>query len=143
MKKEKLRPIWNKIYMNLAKSLALRSSCARAHVGCVVVSSDNTRVLSVGYNGNYQGGPNCCDTDKPGACGCIHAEANALIKLDYNVECSKTLYTTCAPCIMCAKMIINAGIDDVIYLDEYRDRTGLNLLEDLYFKNKIKVDRFV
>jgi len=123
-----LRPSFESIWMNLAVTLAKRSTCKRAHVGSVVVSEDNQRVLAIGYNGNYKGGPNHCDSDEPGLCGCLHSEENSLIKLNYNDSSRKKIYTTTSPCVQCAKRIINASIDEVIYLNEYRKTEGLELL---------------
>lgn len=115
--------------MRLAIDLSNRSTCARRHVGCVIVSSDNQRVLAIGYNGSWKGGPNACDSTEPGNCGDLHAEENALIKLDYNDPVSKKMYTTTMPCLMCAKRIINSGIGEVIYLEAYRNTEGVELLE--------------
>lgn len=123
------RPTFDDVYMNLAMMLAKRSTCLRASVGCVVASEDGQRVLSVGYNGNYRGGANCCDSSEPGACGCLHAEDNALIKLDFNDPVEKILYTTTSPCLMCAKRIINSGITKVRYLNAYRKTEGIELLQ--------------
>jgi len=120
--------------------LSDRSTCKRASVGCVITSWDYNRVLSIGYNGNYKGGPNVCDSDEVGGCGCLHAEENAIIKLDYNDHSRKRLYVTCSPCLMCAKRVINAGIEQVVYEQSYRKTDGLDLLG----KNSIeiiKVDR--
>ena len=122
------RPSFDSIYLRLAVDLAQRSTCARRHVGCVIVSEDNQRVLSIGYNGSWKGGPNECDSSEPGKCGCLHGEENALIKLDYNDPVSKKIYTTTMPCVMCAKRIINAGIKEVIYLEEYRNKEGIEVL---------------
>jgi len=97
-------------------------------VGCVIVSDDNTQVLSIGYNGNYKGGTNEADSDIPGESGLIHAEVNALLKMDYNNRKPKVMYITLSPCLMCAKAIINAGVSRVYYLDEYRDKSGVELL---------------
>ena len=123
------RPTFDEIYMDLAIDLSKRSTCSRRHVGCVIVSTDNQRVLAIGYNGSWRGGPNECDSETPGNCGCLHAEENALIKLDYNDHADKKIYTTTMPCIMCAKRIINSGIKQVIYFEEYRNREGVDLLE--------------
>ena len=122
------RPTYGRIYMDFARSLARRSTCRRAQVGCVVVSADNHRVLAIGYNGNYRGGPNDCDSSEPGRCGCLHAEDNCLLKMDYNDPARKVLYTTTSPCNYCAKRIINAGISFVYYGILYRDRQGLDIL---------------
>jgi len=122
------RICWDELYMEFAHMLAKRSTCARASVGCVVVSWDYNQVLAIGYNGNYKGGPNVCDSTEPGNCGCTHSETNCLIKLDYNNPTKKRLYTTTSPCIPCAKQIINANIDVVYYDVCYRDASGLHLL---------------
>lgn len=114
--------------MRTALTLAERSYDPRYKVGAVIVSEDNTQVLSVGYNGNHAGGPNSVESSEPGQSGMIHAEINALIKLDYNNPKKKKLYLTLSPCRMCAKSIVNAGIQKVLYQEEYRDRTGLEIL---------------
>lgn len=80
------------------------------------------------------GGPNCRESDAPGDSGFIHAEVNSLIKLDFNSPKRKKMYVSLSPCRMCAKAIINARIDEVIYIDEYRDRSGLELLREMGVK---------
>lgn len=122
------RPDWDTVFQSFSILLAARSTCDRTLVGCVVVSSDNTRVLAMGYNGNYSGGPNGCDSSEPGKCGCIHAEINALLKLDYHDRSDKIMYVTMSPCVPCAKAIINSGIKEVVYMDEYRTTEGLDVL---------------
>ena len=97
-------------------------------MGAVIVTSDNTRVLAIGYNGNHSGGPNEPESLEPCKSGFIHAEINALLKLDYNNPQYKIMYVTLSPCRMCAKAIINAGISEVVYIEEYRDTTSLELL---------------
>lgn len=133
-----IRLAWDRIWMDLAVSLAKRSTCSRAQVGCVIVSWDNTRVLSVGYNGNARGFPNACDLDTPGSCGCLHAEENACIKMDFSDCTAKVMYTTVSPCLMCAKRIINAGIQEVVYHDPYRLPLGIEMLE----KSAVTVRQF-
>jgi dCMP deaminase len=115
--------------MSMAETIAQRSYDPRHRVGAVVVSGDNAQVLALGYNGNYAGGPNHVESAEPGRSGMIHAEINALLKLDYNNPKSKVMYLTLSPCRQCAKCIINAGIDEVVYGDEYRDPSGLELLK--------------
>lgn len=122
------RPTWDDVWIRTAAIIAERSYDPRHKVGCVVVSEDNTQVLAVGYNGNYSGGPNSVESDLPGESGMLHAEINALLKLDYNNPKKKKLYVTLSPCRMCAKAIVNAGIDEVIYRDEYRDTSSLDIL---------------
>lgn len=123
------RPSWNEVWISFSKLIAERSHHETYKVGAVIVTSDNTQVLSVGYNGNAAGLPNEVDSDVPGESGLIHAEINALIKLDYNNYKDKKMYLTLSPCSHCAKCIINAGIKEVYYLEDYRDDTGIKLLE--------------
>jgi len=66
----------------------------------------------------------------------IHAEINALLKMDYNNPKKKKMYVTLSPCRMCAKAIINAGIDEVYYMVEYRDTSGVDLLTSTGIKTK-------
>ena len=126
---KKSRPTWDEIWMEFARSISRRSYDPRHRVGAVIVTDDNTQVLAVGYNGNYAGGPNEVESDAPGESGMIHAEINALLKMDYNNPKRKIMYVTLSPCKMCAKAVINAGISEVIYDEAYRDDTGVRLLE--------------
>ena len=126
--RNKDRPKWDEIWLRFAYIIAERSYDPRHQVGAVVVTDDNTQVLAVGYNGNYTGGPNEVESDTPGESGMLHAEINALLKMDYNNPKRKRLYLTLSPCRMCAKAIINAGIDEVLYSEEYRDTSGVELL---------------
>ena len=114
--------------MGVSHIIAMRSVDPRYKVGAVIVNQDGTQVLSVGYNGDYRGGPNVVESEEPGESGMIHAEINALIKLDYNYPQRKVMYLTMSPCKMCAKSIVNAGIAEVVYDDEYRDPSGLEIL---------------
>ena len=91
------RPSWDEVWMDVAYKIAERSVDNRLKVGTVVVTDDNTQVLSVGYNGNYAGGPNTSESNEPGCSGLIHAEINALLKLDYNNPKDKKLYVTHFP----------------------------------------------
>ena len=125
-----VRPSWDEVWLETAALISQRSYDPRHQVGTVVVSEDNTQVLAVGYNGNYAGGPNEVESTIPGESGMIHAEINALLKLDYNNPKKKKLYVTLSPCRMCAKAIVNSGIDEVIYSEEYRDTSGLDVLRD-------------
>ena len=118
---------WDFIWMNLAKSVGTRSTCRvpNRQVGCVIVSDDNTKVLAIGYNGSAKGDDNSCEYDgnqrKIGdsRCTCVHAEQNALVKLDTSNPCKKRMYLTLSPCSLCYKLIVNAGITEVIYDEEY------------------------
>lgn len=115
--------------MRLAIDIARRSHSERNQVGAVIVDGDNTSVLGIGYNGIEAGGPNEVDSNEPGKEGTIHAEANALLKFNFRDPCVKKMYVTLSPCVVCARMIVNAGISEVIYKDAYRDDSGLALLE--------------
>ena len=114
------------ILMNMAQLTSTRSTCSRLQVGSIVTDKSLTRILSWGYNGNYSGGPNACDSEEIGNCGCIHSENNALIKCTY--EPDRVLFVTVQPCINCAKLIINSGINKVFYRKEYRITDGIKLL---------------
>lgn len=122
------RPSWHRTWMDIAKLVAERSYDPRLKVGTIIVSDDNTRLLSLGYNGNYRGGPHRPDSDDPGQSGFIHAEVNALVKCDYNFNRKKIMYLTHSPCVQCAKLIVNANIAEVIYDAQYRDISGLTIL---------------
>lgn len=135
--KRKSKGIYNRIskeeiYMTWALISSERSTCKRLKVGAVIVDRDLRRVLSWGYNGNYAGGKNTCDSDEPGKCGCIHSEINALISA--SKEKGMIMFVTDSPCLNCAKCIINAGIEILYYRREYRNKDGINLL-----RSKIKV----
>jgi dCMP deaminase len=123
-----MRPSWPETWMTIAKTISERSYDPRLKVGAIVVSEDNTQMLSVGYNGNYKGGSHEHESSEPGASGFIHAEVNALVKCDYNFSKKKHMYVTHSPCRACAKLIINAEISRVIYGLEYRDTSGIELL---------------
>ena len=123
-----MRPSWDDVWSSFATTISKRSIDPCFKVGAVVVTEDNTQVLSVGYNGDQAGGSNEVESLEPGQSGCIHAEINALIKLDYNNPKKKKMYVTLSPCKMCAKAIVNANINEVVYLEKYRDESGLLLL---------------
>jgi dCMP deaminase len=114
--------------MQVAWTIAARSYDPRLRVGAIIVSEDNTTMLSVGYNGNYKGGPHVHESAEPGKSGFIHAELNALVKCDYNFPKRKHMYVTHSPCRDCAKLIINAEIARVVYQWQYRDTTGIDIL---------------
>lgn len=132
---------WDTIWMNLAKDIATRSTCLipNRQIGCVIVSNDNTKVLSIGYNGSAKGDDNSCDYDSDqkkmgdSRCTCVHAEMNALVKLDTSNPIGKKMYLTTSPCSLCYKLIVNAGIEEVIYVTEYSS-TVLSSLKSLGVK---------
>ena len=121
------RPGWDFIWMTFAKLIAERSCDSKYKVGVVIVTEDNTQVLSIGYNGDQKGGKNKRDSHETGKSGFIHAEVNALIKCDYNNPKKKIMYVTLSPCPICAKCIVNAGVEEVVWLEHYSDE-GLEIL---------------
>ena len=124
------RATWDEVWTETAKIISKRSIDPRYQVGAVIVTDDNTQVLSIGYNGDHRGGPNRVESIEPGCSGFLHAEINALIKCDFNNSKGKKMYLTLSPCRQCAKAIINGGIKEVIYSEEYRDKSGIILLQE-------------
>ena len=122
------RPSWPETWMSIAHEVSKRSYDPQLKVGAIIVSEDNTRMLSIGYNGNYKGGPNERESQEPGQGGLIHAEMNALVKCDFNFSKKKHMYLTHSPCRQCAKLIVNAEITKVIYDKLYRDSSGIEIL---------------
>ena len=125
------RPDWDTYFMEIAQVVARRANCRRRKVAAVIVSDH--RIISTGYNGTPRGVKNCCDggcarcaSDTPSGSGladciCSHAEENAIVQAAYHGIRVKdsSIYVTITPCLMCAKMIINAGIREVIYGGDY------------------------
>lgn len=135
------------VYMNIAKQVASLSYCVRSKVGAVLVKDGN--IISMGYNGTPKGMDNCCEevleddgvesifvTKKE----VLHAEMNAILKAAKtgNSVDGSTLYITLMPCVDCAKYLLQSGIKRVVYLDDYRDTAGVELLCKF-----IKVDKYV
>ncbi len=123
------RPSFQKIYLDLAYTLAERSTCHRLQVGTVITSTDFRKVLAVGYNGNATGLHNGCDREEPGNCGCLHSEENAVINCDAPRQIEKIVFVTHLPCIQCAKRLINLGsVKKVYYGQDYRIKDSIELL---------------
>jgi deoxycytidylate deaminase len=104
--------------LEIAAVVAKRSTCSRLQVGAVLTDL-RMEQLWVGYNGGPKGGANECRWDTPGACGCLHAEINAIIKSPGGVE--KMAFLTCSPCPACAVALVNAHVLEVHYTEEYRE----------------------
>lgn len=128
------RPSWDQVWSDVVFNISRRSPDPSFKVAAIVVTDDNTQLLSLGYNGDHAGGPNCRESENPGDSGFIHAEVNALIKLDFNSPKRKKMYVSLSPCKMCAKAIINARIDEVVYINQYRDLSGVELLQNAGIK---------
>lgn len=126
------RPSFQEIYLELAFSLARRSTCSRLKVGTVITSTDFRKVLAVGYNGNATGLHNSCDRDEPGNCGCLHSEENAVINCDSPRSVEKFVFVTHLPCVACAKRFINLGnVKKIFYAVDYRKQDSLGLFEQV------------
>lgn len=128
MKKERLTR--EEIYLAFAQLWSMRSVCKRFQVGAVLTDTRMRTVLGVGYNGPARGLPHDrCRKDKPGECGCIHAEMNAIAgSISKNED--KILFVTVTPCEMCAQLIIQHGVICVHVLGDYRDPSGVSLLRE-------------
>ncbi len=135
--------------MDLAVSLAKRSHCVKAQVGAVL--TNETRIISIGYNGPPAGTHNCdedfgqtgCPRDSKGSCSlALHAEQNAILYAAKNgakVEDS-TLYVTLSPCIACARVIYSMKIRKVVYLDSYAKYKGIPSDEGVDFLRQFGVE---
>ncbi|MEE8349160.1 MAG: deaminase [Acidobacteriota bacterium] len=137
------RPDWDEYFMKMAKVASLRSNCVKRKVAAVIIR--DKRVISTGYNGTprgtrncFEGGcPRCNDLADSGTrleeCLCSHGEENAITQAAFHGVSVKdgTLYTTFAPCLTCTKMIINAGILEVVYNQDYPlNETSFKLLQE-------------
>ena len=121
---------YDRAYMKMALEWAKLSHCTRKQVGALLVKDG--MIISDGYNGTPTGFPNDCE-DEHGATHwyVLHAEANAIMKVarSTNNACDATLYLTHSPCKDCSKLVLQAGIKRLVYLDHYKDTSGLDLLE--------------
>lgn len=136
------RPSWDEYFMTLANQVSTRTTCTRRAVGAVIVK-DN-RILTTGYNGVPSGMEHCgivgCLREKLGVpsgqrqeiCRGLHAEQNAIIQAArYGIDISGAkIYINTQPCVTCAKMLINAGITEIIYENPYPDELSLGMLDE-------------
>ena len=140
---KRVRPSWDRYFMDIAHVAASRSNCSRRQVAAVVVR--DRQIISTGYNGTPRGIQNCCSGGCPRCnsnapsgthleeCLCSHGEENAIVQAAYHGISIKdaTLYTTFSPCLLCAKMIINGGIREVVYNEKYTiDGTASRILAE-------------
>ena len=123
------RPSWNEYFKNIVLTTASRSSCNRLHVGCILVK-DN-RIISQGYNGFLSGHPHESIIVHNHEIATIHAEQNAIIDCaKRGVNCNNSIaYITHFPCLNCLKMLVQAGIEKIYYIDDYKnDYENINKL---------------
>lgn len=128
----------DKVFINIAKEVSTLSHCSRSKVGAVIELYGN--IISFGYNGAPKGLDNCCeDQDNKTFPHIIHAESNAILKAAKSGHSTLggTLYLTLSPCLDCSKLILQSEIKRVVYLEEYRDVSGIDFL-----KKFIKVEKY-
>lgn len=126
-----------KAYMRVAKVLSELSYCNRLKVGCVIVKGNNT--IAIGYNGTPSGEDNCCEENGVTKPNVIHAEDNALRKLKVWEAAGSSVFVTVAPCIECARKLVDANVKEVFFMDTYRCDSGLLYLR----QNDINVERIM
>ena len=124
-------------YMRMALEWAKQSHCVKKKVGALIVK--DKMIISDGYNGTPSGFDNVCEIDNETNWEVLHAEANAILKgAKHGASCNDaTLYLSMSPCKDCAKLIHQAGIKRVVYLEKYRDKKGIYFLESA----GVKVDK--
>ncbi len=144
------RPTWEEYFMDITRLVAKRSTCVRRRVGAVLVM--DKRLLATGYNGAPSGLAHCLEVgclreqnhipsgERHELCRGIHAEQNAIIQAAFHgvrIQ-GATLYCTNLPCVICTKMLINAGIKEIIYESGYAD----DLTRDMLLEARIPVRLF-
>ncbi|MFH1452016.1 MAG: dCMP deaminase family protein [archaeon] len=143
------RPSWDEYFMTVVIATAARSSCLKFHSGAVIVK--DKRILSSGYNGNPSGTTSCneqgfCNKEKAninhlikgsGYCLAAHGETNAILQGGIEKTKNATMYSLLFPCNECAKLIINSGIKEVIYLLDYKE--PISKTEEMFNSAGIKI----
>ncbi|MCD5407469.1 MAG: cytidine/deoxycytidylate deaminase family protein [Desulfotomaculum sp.] len=134
-----MRPSWDQYFMDITKLAASRATCLRRQVGALLVKDNH--ILASGYNGAPSGLKHCLDIgclrdrqkipsgQRHELCRGLHAEQNVLIQAAVHGIAVKgaTVYATHQPCILCAKMLINAGIKRVVFAGDYPDQMALDM----------------
>ncbi len=126
---------WKTYFMNIAEAVSTRATCNRKHVGAVIVK-DN-RILATGYNGSLAGADHCDDVghylENNHCIRTVHAEKNAILQCaKYGIACNNaSIYINTYPCWNCFQAIVNAGIKEIYYSEEYN--------EDLKIMEMVKV----
>lgn len=143
------RPSWDEYFMEITRLVARRSTCLRRQVGAILVK--DRHILATGYNGTPSGITHCAETgclrqklnvpsgERHELCRGLHAEQNALLQAarhGVNIT-GATLYCTNSPCIICSKMIINAGVVSVVYLEGYPDALSAEMLKEAGLKVEV------
>ena len=146
----KSRPSYDEYFMEMAYVVAKRSTCLRRKVGAILVKEKH--ILSTGYNGAPKGLKHCSETgclredqnipsgERHELCRGLHAEQNAIIQAAvFGVSIKgSVLYCTNTPCVVCVKMLINAGVTEIIYAGEYPDELAKQMMSE----SNLKIKRF-
>jgi dCMP deaminase len=122
---------YDKAYLRMAQEWAELSHCARKKVGAIIVKDG--MIISDGYNGTPAGFDNCCENENGETHWFVlHAEANAILKVAKSTNncVGATLYLTLSPCKDCSKLVLQAGIKRVVFVNSYKDTTGVDFLKD-------------
>ncbi len=144
------RPDWDEYFLKISQLVSERSTCLRRSVGAILVK--DKKILATGYNGAPSGIEHCeevgcmrTEMNVPSGqrhelCRGLHAEQNALLQaaLHGNSVKDSTLYATIQPCIICAKMLINAGIKDIVIMGDYPDKMASDFLKEAGIKVRVK-----
>ena len=137
-----MRPTWDEYFMDMVEVVKSRSTCLRRQVGALVVK--DKRIVATGYNGAPMNCKHCGETgclreqlnvpsgERHELCRAIHAEQNAIVQAAYHGVSLKegTIYVTTQPCILCSKMIINSGIQKVVFSGDYPDELSMAMLQE-------------
>jgi dCMP deaminase len=148
----RVRPSWDQYFMRMAELAATRSTCLRRQVGAVIVK--DKKVLATGYNGAPSGLKHCLDIgclrddlgipsgERHELCRATHAEQNAIVQAAmFGVSIKDaTMYSTTQPCILCTKLIINAGIRRIVIKDSYPDEMSKQMLKEAKVKIQIYLE---
>jgi len=140
------RPTWDEYFMNITREVSERSTCLRRKVGAILVR--DKRILTTGYNGAPRNFKHCAEVgclrdakkvptgERHELCRGLHAEMNALLQAAiYGVRIEgATLYSTTCPCSLCAKMLINAGIREIVTCEDYKDKLAKAMLAEALIK---------
>ena len=144
------RPSWNQYFASITRMVATRSTCLRRHVGAILVKEK--RILATGYNGAPAGLKHCIEVGclreeasipsgtRHELCRALHAEQNAIVQAAYHgiSIAGSTLYCTNKPCVICSKMLINAGIEGIFFEEDYED----DLADAMLAEAGIEIMRF-
>ena len=147
---ENKRPSYDEYFMEMAHVVSKRSTCLRRKVGAILVK--DRHILSTGYNGAPKGFRHCVDVgcvrekmdirsgERHELCRGLHAEQNAIIQAAvFGISISgSVLYCTNTPCVVCVKMLVNAGVKEIVYAGDYPDELAKKMLEE----SCIKIKRF-